>query len=148
MPSIVTAGIGSLVRAGIGLDSGIADILTSSAAEDATIAGASSVPAQLIRGQQFEADALQELGLIKNTSAIPGGSIPDAIDSGQIWEFKDVKYLTMSKQFRNYFATGMPVNLVVGPDTVVSGPLQSAIVKSGGEILVREAAGAFDGYQG
>jgi hypothetical protein len=54
----------------------------------------------------------------------------------------------MSKQFRNYFATGMPVNLVVNADTAVSGPLQSAIVRSGGEILVREAAGAFDGYQG
>jgi hypothetical protein len=54
----------------------------------------------------------------------------------------------MTTQFRNYFATGMPVNLVVGAGAVVSGALQSAIVRSGGEILVREAAGAFDGYQG
>lgn len=60
--TIVTAGVGSLVRAGIGLASGIADILTSSAAEDATIAGASAIPAQLIRGQQFEADACKSWG--------------------------------------------------------------------------------------
>ena len=61
---------------------------------------------------------------------------------------KDVKYQTMTSQFRNYFATGMPVNIVVNPDTVVSGPLQAAIFRSGGEILVRGAPGVFDGYQG
>jgi hypothetical protein len=38
----------------------------------------------------------------------------------------------MTTQFRNYFATaGMPVDLVVGADTVVAGPLRSAIVRSG-----------------
>jgi hypothetical protein len=30
----------------------------------------------------------------------------------------------------------------------VSRPLQEAIFQSGGEILVRDAAGVFDGYQG
>jgi Restriction endonuclease fold toxin 7 len=116
---------------------------SSVAAEDGA---ASSVPAQLLRGQQFEADSLQELGLTKNTASVPGGSIPDAIDNGQIWEFKDVKYQTMSQQFRNYFATGDPVNLVVNPDTVVSGPLQEQIFRSGGEILVRESPGVFEAY--
>jgi len=111
-------------------------------------AGASAVPAQLLRGQQFEADTLQELGLAKNTASVPGGSIPDAIDNGQIWEIKDVQYQSMSSQFRNYFTTGQPVNLVVNPDTVVSGPLQSAVYRSGGEILVLEGPGSFDAYQG
>lgn len=58
-------------------------------------------------------------------TSVPGGSIPDAVDNGQIWEIKDVQCRTMTQQFRNYFATGQPVNLVVNPDTVVSGPLQS-----------------------
>jgi hypothetical protein len=40
------------------------------------------------------------------------------------------------------------VVLVVNPDTVVSGPLQAVIVRSGGEILVREAPGVFGRYQG
>lgn len=62
---------------------------------------------------------------------------------------KDVKYQTMTTQFRNYVATGMPVNLVLGADTVVSDRLQSAIVRSGGEILVRETASApLTGNQG
>jgi len=109
---------------------------------------ATPVPSQLIRGQKFEKEALAELGLSKNTNSVSGGSIPDAVESGEIWEFKDVKYQTMSTQFRNYFATGDVVNLVVNPDTVVSNPLQGAIFRSGGEILVREAPGVYDGYQG
>jgi hypothetical protein len=114
-----------------------------------SLTGAPAVPAQLLRGQRFEAAVLRELGLTKNTDfAGNTRSIPDSIDTGQIWEIKDRKYQAMTKQFRDYFSTGMSVNLVTSPDTVVSGPLQAAIFRSGGEILVRESPSVFDGYQG
>ncbi|MGA6981057.1 MAG: hypothetical protein WBZ11_05845 [Candidatus Sulfotelmatobacter sp.] len=32
---------------------------------------------------------MQEPGLTKNTESVAGGSIPDAIDNGEIWEFKE-----------------------------------------------------------
>jgi RHS repeat-associated protein len=112
----------------------------------------SGVPPQLIRGQQFEQNGLQELGLPKNGAAGGqvsfGGSIPDSIDptTGAIWEFKDYNYLTNSKQLTNFIGSGKAVNLVVGPQTRVSEPLQKAILGTGGEILVREGPGIYESY--
>jgi RHS repeat-associated protein len=140
------AALGALAIIGSALMCPLFDVPGAGAAAEDAGAEASAVPAQLLRGQQFEADVLEELGLTKNTVNVPGGSIPDAIDDGQICEIKDVKYQTMTSQFRNFLATGQPVNLVVNPDTVVSAPLQEAIYQSGGEILVREASGVFEGY--
>ncbi len=105
--------IGMALRA----DEDLSDLDT---AQDVT----SAVPGQLLRGQEFEADTLRELGLTKNTASVPGGSIPYSMADGDIWEVKDVKYQTMTNRFRNYIATGMPVNLVVNPETVVSVPLR------------------------
>ncbi|AYG04690.1 hypothetical protein D7I44_14930 [Gryllotalpicola protaetiae] len=122
----------------------MADVFSGKSSADLADSGA--VPPQLLRGQQFEADTLEELGLTKNTAKVPGGSIPDSVDGGQIWEVKDVKYQAKTHQFRNYLATGKQVNIVVNSNTVVSAPLRQAIARSGGEILVRRGPGAFVPY--
>ncbi len=111
----------------------------------------SSVPAQLLRGQEFESDSLRELGLTKNGAGGGqlsfNGSIPDSVDeNGNIWEIKDTGVQYYTNQLRNFVKSGRVVNLVVGPATRVSGPLEKAIVKTGGEILVREAPGVFEPY--
>nr|WP_179951983.1 putative toxin [Bacillus sp. FDAARGOS_235] len=88
------------------------------------------------RGRAFEKKALRELGLKKNTKRI-NGTIPDSLSKGRITEIKDVRRVSMSKQFRRYVKTGKRIDLVVSKHSRVSKPLQAAIKKSGGKIKVR-----------
>ena len=77
---------------------------------------------------------LDKSGWIKNTKKI-GNSIPDAIVNGRIKEIKDVKYLSMSKQFRDYINSGKPIDLIINSAAKISKPLMDAIIKSGGTII-------------
>jgi len=67
------------------------------------------------------------------------------VDGSTIIEVKDVTNLSMSNQFRGYFATGNPVNLVVSPNTqTISTELVNQIIDSGGSIRVfTPATGTF-----
>lgn len=40
----------------------------------------------------------------------------------------------MSKQFREYVNSGMPIDLIANSNTQISKPLMDAIIKSGGTI--------------
>lgn len=61
--------------------------------------------------------------------------IPDAFDKGNILiEFKNVKYLSDTKQLRGYAATNQPVNLVINPDTKYSKTIEEMIFASEGAI--------------
>jgi len=96
-------------------------------------------------GHAFECGVLCELNLPPNkqviTSTIDGGKavsvIPDGLADSFILEIKDAKNLSMSDQFRGYFADGRPVNLVVSSKTeTISQQLQDAIKNSQGSIRV------------
>lgn len=108
--------------------------------------GGGNIPAQLVRGQEFEKNVLNELDLVKNKASIEGGSIPDSMTGRRITEIKDVKYIYNSTQFRNYLNTGMPIDLIVSPISKLSKPLYNAIIRSGGSILVRTGAGKYIPY--
>lgn len=45
-----------------------------------------------------------------------------------------LKYVYLSKQFRDYFASKKPVDLIVREHTKISKPLERAIKQSGGKI--------------
>ena len=85
------------------------------------------------RGRLFEKNVLNDFGWTKNTKKI-GNSIPDAIVNGRIKEIKDVLYLSMSKQFREYVNSGKAIDLIVNSNTKISKPLMDAIIKSGGTV--------------
>ncbi|MEI4804094.1 hypothetical protein WAZ07_23370 [Bacillus sp. FJAT-51639] len=53
--------------------------------------------------------------------------MPDSLSKGRITEIKDVRKVSMSKQFRRYVQTGKRIDLVVKP-------LQKAVKQSGGTI--------------
>ncbi|MGX5508275.1 RHS repeat-associated core domain-containing protein [Bacillus toyonensis] len=98
------------------------------------------------RGRAFEKKALRELGLKKNTKRI-NGTIPDSLSKGRITEIKDVRRVSMSKQFRRYVKTGKRIDLVVSKHSRVSKPLQAAIKKSGGKIKVRYGKNRYYTYK-
>jgi hypothetical protein len=100
-----------------------------------------------MRGQQFESTVLRERGLVKNWARVSGGGIPDAFRSGEIWEIKDVQYLTPSQQLRNFLATGKPVNQIVNTITAKSKPLLQSIYDSGGIELGRMGSGQYVSYR-
>lgn len=61
--------------------------------------------------------------------------IPDAFgDGGTLVEFKNLKYITDTKQFRRYAATKKPVKLVINPDTKYSSTIEQTIRESKGTI--------------
>lgn len=49
-------------------------------------------------------------------------------------EFKNLKYITDTKQFRGYAATKKPVTLVINPDTKYSSTIENTIRDSKGII--------------
>jgi hypothetical protein len=67
-------------------------------------------PKQLIRGRAF-VDSILKKYLTKNEFKKIGSSIPDAIKNGKIYEIKDAKYVYKSRQFRDYYDSGMPIIL-------------------------------------
>ncbi|WP_174519762.1 putative toxin, partial [Psychrobacter phenylpyruvicus] len=103
-----------------------------------------------LKGSDFEKGALSRLGkdlgitVNKNSKVteivtekglvrfIPDAKIGD--EKINLVEVKNVKYLSMSNQFRGYIATKQPIHLIIGKDTVVTGPLQKAIYASKGSI--------------
>jgi len=102
------------------------------------------------RGRAYQSaalDALDTLGHIKPNSQkftvdIGDGKmvtvLPDALSNGgSIIEVKDVISLSNSNQFRGYFATGKPVELIVSTRNVtISEPLEKEILKNGGSIQI------------
>lgn len=102
-------------------------------------------PPQLTRGQQFEKDVLKERNLTKNTKKF-NNSIPDSLSNGRITEIKDQRYIYNSRQFRDYAKQNKPIDLIVGPKSKVSMPLQRAIKRSGGKIYVRQGNGNYTLY--
>jgi len=97
------------------------------------------------RGRQFQKDVLAALEIPENKErirvTIDDGKlvtvIPDAQSTTLITEAKDVVNLSNSDQFRGYFATRRPINLIVSPNTkTISEPLQKLIDASGGSIRV------------
>jgi hypothetical protein len=71
---------------------------------------------------------------IKKNSKKVGKSIPDGISKGRIIEIKNVKNLSNSKQFKDYYNSGMPIDLIVSENTKVSRPLLELIAKSNGSV--------------
>ena len=106
----------------------------------------SRVPAQLTRGQLFERKVLNELGLVKNTKAVAGGSIRDSMVNGVIIEIKDQKYIYRSRQLMNFLASGDEVHLIVSPASRVSSKLVEDIADSDGNIRVRIGPGKYVPY--
>ncbi|WP_208596149.1 putative toxin [Psychrobacter lutiphocae] len=103
-----------------------------------------------LKGSDFEKGALSRLGkdlgitVNKNSEVTEIVTekglirfIPDAKIGNKkinLVEVKNVKYLSMSNQFRGYIATKQPIHLIIGKDTVVSEPLRKAIYASKGSI--------------
>jgi RHS repeat-associated protein len=113
----------------------------------AAIAGvaeeAEGLAANRLRGLAFEQAQLALRGLAKNTVTVVGQTarglvavIPDSID-GAIWEIKDVAYAYLTPQLQAMIAIAtnarLPFNLITNGR--VSGPLEDAILKTGGSIL-------------
>ncbi|HYD35890.1 MAG TPA: putative toxin, partial [Vitreimonas sp.] len=113
--------------------------------------GASEILARnAARGRAYQSaalDSLSELGHIKPNSQkftvdIGDGKtvtvLPDALtNGGTIIEIKDVINLSNSDQFRGYFATGKPVELIVSTrNLTISNPLKKLVYESGGSIKV------------
>ncbi len=79
-------------------------------------------------------------------SRASGGAFPTGVEGGRITEVKDVDYVYRSRQFRDYLGSGLPVDLMVGPDTVVSQPLQKALQQSGGSVMRGLGQGVYVPY--
>lgn len=61
--------------------------------------------------------------------------IPDAFGDGLILvEFKNMTYLSNTKQLRGYAETKRPVELIVNMNTKISKTVQDNILKNGGSI--------------
>jgi len=86
------------------------------------------------KGSSFEKAGLAAMNMVKNTASF-FGRIPDAIKNNQIYEFKNVQYLTRSPQLNVFFETKMPVNLVVRSYTKISSPLMDMVRESHGKII-------------
>jgi hypothetical protein len=116
-----------------------------------------SIPgrANALRGNAFEREVLESLGLPKNRDIyigqLPSGAfkttIPDIVKSGNfgIADIKDVRYASFSSQLRaqaelaDYF--NRPFSLIVSSSTQkVSLPLQRAIRASGGKVFEFDSA--------
>ncbi|ENX57418.1 MULTISPECIES: DUF637 domain-containing protein [Acinetobacter] len=98
-----------------------------------------------LNGKEFETSAASKLGIQRNTDrqmitvkTERDGQIniiPDAFgDGGTLVEFKNLKYITDTKQFRGYAATKKPVKLVINPDTKYSSTIEQTIRESKGTI--------------
>lgn len=98
-----------------------------------------------MNGKEFETSAASKLGVQRNTDrqmitvkTERDGQIniiPDAFGNGRtLVEFKNVQYLSDTKQLRGYEATGKPVSLVVNMNTKISATVQNAIFKNNGTI--------------
>lgn len=98
-----------------------------------------------LNGKEFETSAASKLGIQRNTDrqmitvkTERDGQIniiPDAFgDGGTLVEFKNLKYITDTKQFRGYAATKKPVTLVINPDTKYSSTIEQTIRESKGTI--------------
>lgn len=122
-------------------------IANKSAVEDVAKAGqdaSEKITESGARGRNFEKVVSEQTGNIKNTELLKtseGVSIPDSIKGSRFTEIKDVKSLSLDKQFRSHLKGaadyGVPFDLIVSPRTkYISNPLQEAIKKSGGSISV------------
>lgn len=98
-----------------------------------------------LNGKEFETSAASKLGVQRNTDrqmitvkTERDGQIniiPDAFGKGNtLVEFKNVKYLSDTKQLRGYEATGKPITLVVNMNTEISQTVRSNILKNNGSI--------------
>lgn len=98
-----------------------------------------------LSGSEFEKSAASKLGVVRNTDrqmisvkTERDGNIniiPDAFGNGRtLVEFKNVKYLSDTKQLRGYAETNRPIELVVNMDTKISKTVQDNIMKNGGSI--------------
>lgn len=98
-----------------------------------------------LNGREFETSAANKLGIQRNTDrqmitvkTERDGQIniiPDAFgNGGTLVEFKNLKYITDTKQFRGYAATKKPVTLVINPDTKYSSTIEQTIRESKGAI--------------
>ncbi len=98
-----------------------------------------------LNGKEFETSAASKLGIQRNTDrqmitvkTEKDGQIniiPDAFgNGGTLVEFKNVKYLSDTKQLRGYEATKKPIELVVNMDTVVTKTVRDNILANGGRI--------------
>ncbi|WP_418303701.1 putative toxin [Pandoraea pulmonicola] len=70
------------------------------------------------------------------------------MNDSTIIEIKDVVNISNSNQFRGYFETGKPIQLVVSPNTQrISQPLRELISNSGGSIRVYDpSSGTFKSW--
>lgn len=100
-----------------------------------------------LNGREFETSAANKLGIQRNTDrqmitvkTERDGQIniiPDAFgNGGTLVEFKNLKYITDTKQFRGYAATKKPVTLVINPDTKYSSTIEQTIRESKGAIYI------------
>ncbi|WP_180046036.1 MULTISPECIES: DUF637 domain-containing protein [unclassified Acinetobacter] len=98
-----------------------------------------------LNGREFEVSAASKLGIQRNSNremitvrTERDGQIniiPDAFgNGGTLVEFKNLKYITDTKQFRGYAATKKPVTLVINPDTKYSSTIEQTIRESKGAI--------------
>ena len=103
--------------------------------------GADAVKA-MKRGRNAEKAVLNSLGLKKNTEMFSAdiemkrglgkqrvNTIPDAIDDEYIYEIKDVKYQSLTKQIRaeETIHSNKKLKLIIHKDTKISKPLQKEI---------------------
>jgi hypothetical protein len=86
-----------------------------------------------VRGLASEARVLQELGLVRNTTAVStaeGRAIPDALTNALSVEIKDAANVSFTRQLRIETeaarAAGLESVLVTGERTCVSGPCSRA----------------------
>jgi hypothetical protein len=112
--------------------------------------GNSTIAQNYANGIQFQGAASKALDIAPNAKAIPVtmpdgtvvSTIPDGLSATAVTEIKSDAYLTSSSQLsaQMQLATqqGIPFNLVVGPNTVISGPLLDAVseLPSGSSIKI------------
>ncbi|WP_081260049.1 putative toxin, partial [Moraxella catarrhalis] len=96
-----------------------------------------------LSGRDFQNSAAKALGVKQNTKATRVTTekdgeilvIPDAFDGkGNIIEFKNVKYLSDTAQFRGYAATNKPIHLVINTHSTYSETIKNTIKQSAGVI--------------
>ncbi|ENW41775.1 TPA: DUF637 domain-containing protein [Acinetobacter baumannii] len=98
-----------------------------------------------LNGKEFEMSAASKIGVQRNTDrqmisvkTEKDGEIniiPDAFGKGNtLIEFKNVKYLSDTQQFRGYAETKQPITLVINPNTTYSKTIENVIRTSNGVI--------------
>ena len=131
--SMVVPGLAAPVAKGLikGIDKA-ADVgkTINIATESASKAPIEQIPT--IRGKMNESKVLNDLGLQKNTSKVKGrtkngevrNTIPDAITSETVYEIKDVKTLSNTKQIQAQMdyamRNGLDYKIITGTNTHVS----------------------------